>query len=334
MRSYAQNADIWEQNIINTVLSWYDNNININIYTSGTTNKPKLISINKESIIKSVYMTANYFNLSSNISALLCISPSYIGGKMMIFRAIILKWKLFCIKPNSIPLKNIKIKFDFAAMVPLQVYNSIFYIDNKINILLIGGSPISVELENMILKHVIKSYCYLSFGMTETLGHIAIRSLNKEFKSQYFIALNNVYLSINSNKCLIINMPYISNNYIITNDIVKLKKHVKNYYFIWLGRYDNIINSSGIKVIPEQLEHFLSFYIKRIFFIHGVPDDRLGLKVYLFVEGNSINLSFPKIEIIKKLKLYKNIIFIKGFVRTKTGKINRIKTLQSINLIN
>ncbi|MBT5759001.1 MAG: hypothetical protein HOI55_05040 [Candidatus Marinimicrobia bacterium] len=160
--------------------------------------------------------------------------------------------------------------------------------------------------------------------MTETLTHVAIKPLNGPNKSDLFQALDRIHFKINERDCLVIYAPMLNSESIITNDIVEL---VDKSSFRWLGRFDNIINSGGIKIIPEVIEEKLaSVIIDRRFYIVGETDNKLGEKVVLLVEGNETELSFQHLE---KYERPKEIYFIPKFVETKSGKVNQQETINS-----
>ena len=100
------------------LIELFNDNTFIEVKTSGSTGKPKNIQLFKKHLVNSAIATGNYFNLQETTSALLCLSPNYIAGKMMLVRAIILGWHLTIIEPTSNPLNGNK-KYDFTAMVPL-----------------------------------------------------------------------------------------------------------------------------------------------------------------------------------------------------------------------
>lgn len=322
----------WEFKILKIIKNWNNNKKNFLIKTSGTTSKPKKILVLKKNIINSSYMTKKFFNLKTGNTSLLCLPVNYIAGKMVLIRSIVLNLKLYCILPSSNPLKKINIlnnnnnkKFDFVSMIPLQVNNGIDSISNTIKILLIGGGEVSKKLENKLQKHTTK--CYSSYATTETLGHIALRRINGYNKTDYFICLPKIKLNINKNKCLKIYSPDLIQKPLQTNDLVKL---LSNDKFYWLGRYDNLINSGGIKIIPEQIEKKLkSFLINVNFFIGGVNDNYLGQKAILFIEGIKFeNNKMLKFFIINNgIKFIKGYCFINLFLKTKSNKIKRKDTI-------
>jgi len=163
--------------------------------------------------------------------------------------------------------------------------------------------------------------------MTETVSHIAIKPLsNSDFKSHFKI-LPNIYISQDDRGCLVIEAPKISDNKIFTNDLVKImdKKHFK-----WLGRIDNIINSGGIKIIPEVVEQKLAPFLDFRFFVAGLPDKLLNKKVTLICEGKPIKVEKIFDNVLTQFEKPKEIVFIKRFVETATHKINRKETLKLI----
>lgn len=311
----------WQLKILNFLKKWNDNNSTICINTSGTTNKKKFFYVKKIYLINSIYMTKKFLNLKSDGKSLLCLSIDFIAAKMLLIRSLILKWNVFCVLPSSNPLNKINDIFDLTSMVPMQLYNSLNY-EKKIKNILIGGGVISKKLQKKIQKSLIN--CYYSFGMTETLGHIAFKKLNGFNKDKYFMPLKNIKLNINKKGCLTIFAPKLMNPpFLETNDLVKI---YKNGGFIWIGRYDNIINTGGIKIIPEIYEEKLKKYIDLPFFIAGINDDYLGEKVSLFIEGNEKKI--PKNLFLYKKFFLKNIFFINKFLRTTSGKIKRKKTVK------
>jgi len=302
---------------------WFSRKKYLTVYTSGSTGKPKAIRILKEHMINSALATATYFDLDDEeISALLCMSPNYIAGKMMLVRAMTSGWNLDVVTPVANPLKARKM-YDFTAMVPLQVYKSLDDI-HKVRTIIIGGGAISKPLQKKLLDA--RPRVYATYGMTETVTHIAVKRLNwAKGITNYYEALPNIVLEKDERGCLVINAPTISNKQIVTNDIVRL---IDDKHFTWLGRYDNIINSGGVKIIPESVEEKLSKVMEQRFFISSVKDDALGQKVILIVEGEKQgNIDF---SVVGKYEKPKEIFYTNQFTETKSGKINRKETLAAV----
>ena len=301
---------------------WFSNRKYLTVHTSGSTGKPKAIKLFKEHMINSALATAKYFDLDrDDISALLCMSPSYIAGKMMLVRAIVSGWQLDVIKPTSHPLESRKM-YDFSAMVPLQVYNSLSDI-HKLKILIVGGGVVSSDLQDK-LKDV-RPKVYATYGMTETVTHIAVKKLSQlDGITNYYEVLPDVTVDKDDRNCLVINAPNISKIQIVTNDIVKL---IDDKHFCWQGRFDNIINSGGVKIIPEKVEEKLQqSIINQRFFISSIKDKALGQKVILVIEGKKIkNINFTGID---KYQIPKDIFYVSKFEETKSGKIDRNATVK------
>ena len=317
---YCKKKDITSYNFL---LDWFNNETFIQVKTSGSTGKPKTIRLAKKAMIASALATGNYFDLPSKTTAFLCLSSNYIAGKMMFVRAMVLGWHLDILSTSSKPLINNTKPYDFGAMVPLQVSHSLNGL-KYVKKLIIGGGAISSNLLNEL--YLLKTKCFATYGMTETITHIAVKALTKN-NSNYSI-LPNINISQDNRNCLVIKAPLLNENDIVTNDIVKIHSTTE---FEWLGRYDSIINSGGIKILPEQVEAKLATVIKTRFFISSLPDELLENKVVLIVEGkeNSIDLASLK-PFLTKYEMPKAIYYTPKFVVTDTKKIQRQKTLDLI----
>lgn len=323
----------WQLDIYTFILEWLDEHKLVKANTSGSTGTPKTILLEKAKMIESAKMTGEFFKFKKEDKALLCLSPQFIAGKMMIVRAITWQMNLICVIPDGHPLDRLHTKIDFAAMIPLQVSNSVHNKHQvaKIKTILIGGGIVDKNLEDKLDQ--IESRFFSSFGMTETFSHIALRTLNGPFKSNIYKALNGIKLTTDNRNCLKIKANNLLNNELITNDIVKL---ISSSEFEWLGRHDNVINSAGIKLFPEKIEEKLNPYIKEPFFLIGCPDEHLGEKMILLIESDT-NSEEQKKKISAKIEPYlenfqfpREIIILTSFKRTLTGKIQRKATLAGL----
>jgi O-succinylbenzoic acid--CoA ligase len=318
------------------LIDWFDENSFVEVKTSGSTGNPKIIQLQKAQMINSAKATGEYFNLFENTAALLCLSPNYIAGKMMLVRALTLGWHLDILEPASNPLKNNDKNYDFSAMVPMQLHNSLPDI-HKIKKLIIGGGTVSNELLGKIQE--VKTEILATYGMTETITHIAVKKLNHfaiGAKQSNYTIFPNIKISLDDRGCLIIDAPTISEEKVVTNDLVEL---ISATEFSWLGRYDNVINSGGIKLIPEQIEEKLGTIIKNRFFVAGKKEEIFGEKLILVLEESIIEelKNSRKTAIIKEMKnskllskyeIPKEIYFLENFMETETNKIDRTKTLE------
>lgn len=315
---------------------WFNNKPFVQVHTSGSTGTPKNIQLLKSHMVNSALATGHFFNLYENSKVLLCMPVNFIAGKMMIVRALILGWHLDFVEPSSTPLISIHQQYDFSAMVPLQVHNSLHQL-HTIKKLLIGGGAVSKDLSDKLQN--IDNEVFVSYGMTETITHIAIKKLNN-FKNNlstneqsYFKVLPSISIATDKRGCLIVDAPNIASEKVVTNDLVEL---VSETEFKWLGRYDSVINSGGIKLIPEQIEEKLAVIISNRFFVAGLNDAVLGEKLVLIIEGTSTTEIFDKIKNLSTLLKYeqpKEIFFLKEFITTPTQKINRPETIKLLKNI-
>jgi o-succinylbenzoate---CoA ligase len=321
--SSIKEGEEFEKELGEFLLDWLDDKETIQLTTSGTTGAPKIITINKQAMVHSAVATGDFFNLQPQNKALLCLSPRYIAGKMMIVRALIIGLELDYIIPSSNldDLQKDKI-YDFVAIVPLQAENSLNKLD-QFKKIIIGGAKVS---DSLTLKlNNVNAEIYETYGMTETITHIAAKKIGEEC----FNVLSHVAINSDERNCLVIIAPTILNSEIITNDIVEI---VNDKQFKWLGRFDNVINSGGIKLFPEQIEAKLASKISNRFFITGQPDSLLGTKLVLVVEGKQQKFDDFIFNELDKFEKPKEIVFILEFVETNTKKVNRIRTLKKIDL--
>ena len=315
----------YKQAIGEFLLEWLNSSESIIVSTSGSTGNPKKIHLKKEQMLNSAIATGAFFKLKEGDTALLCLPCHFIAGKMMLVRAMVLGLELDYVASSSSPLDNNDKSYDFAAIVPLQATNSIKKLD-VIDKLIIGGAPINTELENKL--KALKTSIFETYGMTETITHIAVKKLG----DSYFKTLPDITLKKDDRECLIIHAPKISNEEVVTNDIVDI---LSNNSFKWLGRYDNVINSGGVKLIPEQIEAKLASVVENRFFVAGIKEKTLGQKLVLIVEGSSDSKSIlEKIKENKALERYeipKAVFSIPQFSITRNGKIKRKETLKLLN---
>lgn len=309
------------------IKEWFDDKPYVTAHTSGSTGKPKAIKLLKADMKASAELTNSFFNINSHSRLLLCLSPSYIAGKMMIVRWLLSGSELEVRKPTSSPLQAEEQHFHFAAMVPAQVKNILSSdatasrIDN-IDSLIIGGAPIDETTEKLLAQTRVAAYA--TYGMTETMSHIALRKVGRD--DEYF-ALGDVSFTQDERGCLVITLPHLSIKRVITNDMVRLNG---SRHFKWLGRYDNVINSGGIKIIPEETEEVLRPYITSRFYIAGAPDSKWGEKPVLVIEGEPWSMDKQEALVAaiaqntEPYKRPKEIRFYKQFKETASGKVVRM----------
>jgi O-succinylbenzoic acid--CoA ligase len=315
---YIKEGNANEQAIGEFLLDWFDNKEYIEMRTSGTTGLPKVVKLEKQAMIQSALATGDFFGLEPHNKALLCLPVQFIAGKMMLVRSLILGLDLDIVTPSTHPLalKNDS-QYDFVAMVPLQVQNSIEAL-RSVKKLIIGGAKMDATLEAKLLP--LKTEIYETYGMTETITHIAAKKLGENV----FTVLPNVKIAQDDRGCLVITVPSISDEPIVTNDLVEV---IRENQFIFLGRIDNVINSGGVKLIPEQIEAKLIEKIDSRFFVTGLPDPVLGEKLVLVIEGEKQNFSSDFFDFLHKFEKPKEIVFVPKFKENENGKLLRKPSL-------
>lgn len=330
--SFVKEGVPYETLIGTFLLDWLDRNDFIIVNTSGSTGNPKPLSISKQAMVHSAIATGDFFNLKPGDKALHCLPSNFIAGRMMLVRAIILGLELDLVAPTSQPNFNTEVSYDFCAMIPLQLQNSL---DNchHIKTIIVGGATVSNTLKNSIQN--INSNVYETYGMTETVTHIAVKKINNasltlRSVTSHFKPLPNIAVSEDERGCLVIDAPKLSKNKIITNDIVKCFSETE---FEWLGRYDNVINSGGLKLYPETIEAKLQDKIKERFFIASNPHETLGEQLILVLESDSNKLHESIFLDLDKFEKPKKIYTVKPFAETASGKIQRKKTLELLDLL-
>ena len=302
------------------ILDWFNSNSFITVTSSGTTGVPKKIQIEKQAMVFSALATAEFFDLKPGHRVFNCLSTNYIAGKMMLIRSIVLGFEMDFVAPTSYPLKDNNNVYNFVAMVPIQVENSVNELIN-VRKLIIGGTKINKNLRIKLLG--LPTLVYETYGMTETITHIAV----KKISDNYFSILPNITISTDTRNCLVIDIPRISNSKIITNDVVKI---IGNSEFELLGRIDNVINSGGVKLFPEQIEIKLAHKIHTRFFVIGIPDEKYGEQLALVIEGNPIPLDDVFFDDLLPFEKPKTIYFVANFLETESGKVKRTATLTLI----
>jgi len=251
--------------------------------SSGTTGDPKVFNLDRKAMETSARKTLAFFGLEKGDRVLLCLPVDYIAGKMMVVRALVGGLDLALTEPSSRPLEKMEGDFRFVPMVPLQVLESLKAGDDlePCGILLIGGGelPDSGRKQLMSFSH---PAVYESFGMSESYTHFALRKINGPEGSEWFRVLEGVRISADSRSCLVLDMPGVTTGEVVSNDLVEIVADGSG--FRWLGRYDNVINTGGIKVIPELLEQRISALLQTTCLLLPLPDEKLGQKMVLMVE--------------------------------------------------
>lgn len=334
----------FEEKVISFLQEWFSSSETVSVQTSGSTGTPKIFQIEKSKMLNSAKMTCDFLGLKEGDTALLCLPVQYISGKMMLVRAIERKLKLIITTPTSTP--KISENIDFCAMTPLQVQNSLDNI-HLIKNLIIGGAAVSENLKSQLtssIQHPASNKIYETYGMSETLSHIALKHI-APVQEEYFTVFDNVEISVDERNCLKISAPKLNPEILQTNDIVELKQFMNsvrkpsvyaqcdNKQFKFLGRFDNVINSGGVKIFAEELENLVKKHISQDLVFIGKPDEILGEKLVLVIEGDKTSEITHHLSLItynNKFHIPKEILFLEKFPRAENGKVLRKDILKII----
>ncbi len=319
--SLVKEGESYEKEAGDFLLDWLNDKDYLSVKSSGSTGIPKDIKVKKQAMVNSSIATGNYFGLNPGDTALHCLPTKYVAGKMMLVRAMILGLEIDLVEPTSLPIYDDHKPYDFCAMIPMQIQNSLDRLKN-VKTIIVGGAPMSQTLIDDIQS--LSAKVYATFGMTETVSHFAVRPLNSSNKSNYYKVFDGVEISQDDRNCLVVDAPMLSDEKIVTNDIVKLYSDTE---FEFIGRYDNMINSGSVKMFPELIEAKLRDKIKQRFFIASQPDDLLGEKVVLVIEGKEDTTNSSTFEELDAYEVPKHVYTVEKFVEINQ-KIQRTKTLE------
>lgn len=296
-------------------------------HTSGSTGAPKPIKLLKHDMEESARLTVDYFGLAAGTTMLLCLSPDYIAGKMMIVRALLSGADLLVVSPSSRPLTSVDERVDFAAMVPAQVVESLC--DDaqcgrlaRLGALIVGGAPLPPVAEERLSDLPVRSYA--TYGMTETVSHVALRRIGDP--TMTYRALGQITFSADNRDCLVIHTPHFAVKELVTNDVVEL---IDKYSFRWIGRYDHVINSGGVKVFPERIEQQIASLFTRRFFVAACADEKWGECVALAIEGDPLSATdeaalLARIrERVGRYEVPRRLFYLPTFAETSSGKVIR-----------
>jgi o-succinylbenzoate---CoA ligase len=322
---------------------WLNGEDTFTLFTSGSTGSPKPVTFKRQQMIVSARMTGKALGLAAGDRALVALPTQYIGGRMMLVRGFELKLHLTIVPPSALPLSRFTedTRFDFFSFVPLQLQQTLWQTPEKTAVLnrakaiLLGGAAVSHTLEARL--QAIQAPVYHTYGMTETVSHIALKKLNTSGRQAYFTVLDGVEISTDSRGCLVIHMPFPDSEPVVTNDIVQLLSPAT---FAWIGRTDNVINSGGIKIQAEKVEQMTEKVLGRMdmdrrFFVAPLPDALLGQAVSLFIEGTPFSaeqeamLADQLRHCLSKYEQPKTIRYIPAFAETASGKLDKRQTVQA-----
>ena len=286
---------------------WNNDSDRVLVHTSGSTGKPKPMMVEKKRMLNSARITCDFLGLKPGDSALLCMSLDYIAGKMVVVRSIERHLHLISVSPSGHPLKDIDLKdangkdvngeITFAAMVPMQVYNTLQVPEERerlthIRHLIIGGGAIDASLEKELQALPGNIAIWSTYGMTETLSHIALRRINGAEASEWYQPFDSVKIGQTEEGCLVIDAPLVCAETLVTNDIVEIESYIYNKVeklrFRIKGRKDNVVCSGGIKIQIEEVEEFLKPHLEKPFMLAKKKDEKFGEIAVLLTEDEDL----------------------------------------------
>ncbi|MFM8913686.1 MAG: AMP-binding protein [Flammeovirgaceae bacterium] len=329
----------FEQHLISFWNEWQGGQEEFELKTSGSTGTPKKITVQRSQLIASARMTLAALGLRQKDTALICLDSRYIAGRMMLVRSWVGDMNMVALEPTANPFQALANEsIDFVALVPYQLKTILNAPEkkwfNQIKHVIVGGAPLNEGTKKLLQPF--SAQFYETFGMTETLSHVALKKVNGPERSDYFHVLPGVRIWQDERACLGIEAPHLPTE-IITNDVVEMKSLEE---FIWLGRVDNVINSGGIKVFPESTERkieqiFAELKLTNRYFVAGIPDEKWGQRVALIIEGKLPQAVQGQLEYLLKKRLSKfeiprSVECIAQFAETATGKLDRIKSMANL----
>lgn len=315
---------------------WLNGQKDFLLQTSGSSGKPKIISVSRDQMMISASGTIKALGLTSEDKALVCLNTSYIGGMMMLVRSMVLGMDILVLPPEDNPLCHVPEGFEptFTALVPIQASKALQSPQSKavlanMNAVIVGGAAVDAILEEQFQE--IEAPIFSTYGMTETVSHIALRRLNGEGRSSAYHLLENLEISQNEAKCLRVRGAVTKGRWLETNDIVTIEEDKQR--FRWEGRADLTINSGGVKVQIVSIERVVHAWLaqerhsERVIAL-GVPDPDFGEKISLAIEAEAWPEWLEELKVVleRKLDKYqapKGYFACIKFPVTPTGKIDR-----------
>ncbi len=319
------------------------------VHTSGSTGIPKPMWVSKKRMEASARITCGFLGLKPGDSALLCLPLDYIAGKMMVVRSIVGGLNLVDVTPDGHPMLRFLEKLrqesetvargadsdctiTLAAMVPMQVYNSLQVPEERetlcrIRHLIIGGGAIDRQLADRLedFPHAVWS----TYGMTETLSHIALRRMNGETADEWYTPFDSVKVSLSGEGCLVIRAPQVCPETLVTNDMAEMAPDNRRFRII--GRKDNVVCSGGVKIQMEQVEELLRPHLSFPYIVTKRPDRKFGEVVVLLAAVTSGGMADAKTICQAVLPSYwqpRVYLPVSHVPFTETGKPNRAEALR------
>lgn len=333
-------SDEQEANAIQLIKAWQSGVDKFIFQTSGSTGPPSKVVFSRNQLEASALLTQRALKLKAGYNALICLDVNFIAGAMMIIRSLVSKMNMIIQSPSSDPLHGMNEPVDFIALVPLQLHSILDRspeILDHLQTIIIGGAPLQIQLIQKLQQRT--SSFYATYGMTETLSHIALQKLNGSGRQHEFHMLPGINISTDNRNCLVIQAKHLGPDPVITNDVVEI---LNGDTFRVHGRIDQVINSGGIKIQPQKVEGIIQTVFQNLeihtrFFLAGIPDDILGSRLILVLEGSPLSPDDKEQILIAlgnalgKYEIPSAIYYAPRFLITPTQKIDRIGTLKFLD---
>lgn len=323
---------VWLTELNSFLKDWFSGCNQFMVHTSGSTGEPKPIIVSRKALIASAQRTISFFNLQPGQSVLLCLPIGFIAGKMMIVRALVGRLNLIPVEPSGFPLHTVTNPVDFVAFTPMQMTNELSRTaDSKLHLLrkvIIGGGAVSSGLDNLLKGQTFEAW--ETYGMTETLTHVALRKINGTNHQNSFFPLPDIDISADDRGCLVISNPELLNGKVVTNDFADV---FSDGSFRITGRWDNVINSGGVKIQAENIEAALAEIYSGEVYASSVSNDLLGNQLVLVVNKQPENsqLLFSMLEDkLPRHQIPASLYVVNEFPKTVSGKINRLELKECI----
>ncbi len=318
------------------ILNWSDEqNDKFEFKTSGSTGIPKIVSFSADEVAASAQNTIQFFNILPKEKVLLSLPTEFVAGALMCIRAMIAGTQLTILKPSLRPLQSFRqfVSFDFAPFTPAQIAETLskgseleLEILKNIKTIILGGGVVNDEIVSAVQNF--RGAVFQTYGMTETLTHIAVKKINKKRDIYYRLVNDDIQISTDERGCLVLQVPYLTQKEIVTNDLASI---IDKKQFEWIGRYDFVINSGGIKIIPELIERELQPLLRsKDFYVSSIADKVLGERCVLVLQQEDWDKKELD-DLQYLLESYKNhhypkqIHLVSRIDKTDTGKIKREK---------
>lgn len=315
------------------IAEWESGAPYIMAHTSGSTGTPKPVRLSRRLVEESARRSIAHFGLDAGSRLHLCLSPSYIAGKMLIVRSLMCGASLTCEEPGLSPLaENIDMReITLMSVVGAQLPGLLALRESGapvpvIRHLLVGGAPLNAAQADMALR--VAMNVWESYGMTETASHIALRRIDSasSLRTVPFTLLPGIAVELDARGCLVVDTGV--GERLVTNDVAEM---LTPRTFLILGRADNVIITGGLKVHPDQVEPLLAPLLAAYpgYFITGREHPRWGNVVCLVVESSGISVAERERIIKGAAELLpthcrpREIVAVSKLKRTDTGKIIR-----------